>query len=148
MTQTSSGPSVVASGAYSPWVQHEGLIYVSGLTPRVDSKMLFPGRVGVDVSIDDARKAASAVASRILACLVEAAGSLDSIAKILVLNVYIASSSKFRDHSKVADFVSAALIEVLGERANGARTAIGVTSLPGNAPIEVATVAALRGSSS
>lgn len=147
MTQSSPEPSVMPFGVYRPWVRHGELLYVSGLTPRAGSEMLFPGRVGVEVSLADAQRAASVIASRILACLSEAVGDLDAVERILMLNVYVASSSEFHDHSKVGDFVSAELIRVLGERAVGARAAIGVASLPGNAPIEVMTVAALRSTS-
>lgn len=145
MTNSSSTEqTIVPFGVYQPWVLHDDLLYISGLTPRAGADMLYPGRVGVDVSIADAQRAASVIASRILACMREAAGNLDSIARILTLDVYIASSPEFRDHSEVADFVCAELIEVLGKRAVGARAAIGVESLPGNAPIEVKTVAALK----
>lgn len=144
MTHSGSEPIAVPFGAYKPWVRHGDLLYISGLTPRVNSEMLFPGQVGVDVSIPEAGKAAAVVVGRILTCMREATGDLDSIARILTLNVYVASSSEFGDHSKVADFVSHGLMEQLGERAIGARAAIGVVSLPGNAPIEVMTVVALN----
>ena len=66
------------------------------------------------------------------------------IADILSLNVYINSESNFKQHSKLADFASEYLFKELGEIGIASRTSVGVISLPGNAPVEIQIIAAIK----
>jgi enamine deaminase RidA (YjgF/YER057c/UK114 family) len=67
----------------------------------------------------------------------------ESLSVILSLTVYIAAEPGFTAHSKLADFASAFLESRLGRRGIGSRAAVGVATLPGNAPVEVQLVAAV-----
>lgn len=114
------------------------------MTPRRDGRLVVTGRVGETVSIDAARDAARLAARNALAAVVEACGGLEKLDCLVQLTVYVACGATFVEHSKVADGASAALSETLGERADVARVAVGVSSLPGGAPVEVQLVALCR----
>ena len=66
------------------------------------------------------------------------------IVDILSLNVYINSESNFKQHSKLADFASEYLFKELGKIGIASRTSVGVISLPGNAPVEIQIIAAIK----
>lgn len=116
--------------------------FTAAVTPRHDGWMIYPGRVGTDVTLDEARCAARIAAGRALSAAATAVGGLERITRLLRLTVYIASAAGFSAHSRVGDGASEVLVEVLGERGRVARTACGVAGLPDNACVEVELVAA------
>ena len=77
-----------AGGHYAPLVRHHDELYVSGLVPRMNGKMQYPGRVGLELSLTDAQSAASISAMRGLALIVDAIGSLDKIKSLIRITVY------------------------------------------------------------
>ena len=116
--------------------------FSAGMTPRIDGELSVHGTVGRDVSIGAAQHAAGIAASNALSAIARAAGGLDRVVCWLTMTVYIVATDGFEDHSTVADGASDAL-DVLLPSGGGARTAIGVSSLPSGAPVEVALTAAL-----
>jgi enamine deaminase RidA (YjgF/YER057c/UK114 family) len=131
-------PTVPApQGEYLPAVRHGALVLSAGMTPRVDGELSCRGLIGHEVSIEQAQAAARIAAHNALSAVADAAGGLDGIVSILRLQVYLACADGFTAHSRVADAASALLREKLGERGRAARSAIGVTSLPGGAPLEI-----------
>jgi enamine deaminase RidA (YjgF/YER057c/UK114 family) len=131
-------------GRYVPAVGYGVLAFSAGMTPRIDGELTVQGIVGVDLSAEEARSAAHLAAANALSAVAHAAGGLGNVDRCLKLNVYIACTAAFTQHSAVADGASEALAEWLGERGAAARTAIGVASLPSGAPVEVEVVAAIR----
>jgi enamine deaminase RidA (YjgF/YER057c/UK114 family) len=128
---------VAAAGDYEVAVLHAGVIQTAGMTPRDDDGTLrVRGRVGVEVSVADARELAGRAALRALAAAEQVAGGA-GVERVLTLAVYIACDAAFHELSHVADGASAALRERLGAHGRPARTAVGVASLPGGAPVEV-----------
>ena len=67
----------------------------------------------------------------------ELLGSVEDIAQVLRMTVYVNAAAGFTEHSKVADGASERLVELLGERGAAVRSAVGVASLPGNACVEI-----------
>jgi enamine deaminase RidA (YjgF/YER057c/UK114 family) len=131
-------------GNYVSTVLNGNEIYVSGQVPRVGSALVVAGRVGADVSLADARKAAKVCAMRALVLLAQALGSLDKVQRVLRLGVYVQSAQDFTQQSEVADAASEVLHTVLGPAAGAhTRTSIGVYQLPKNAPVEVDLIAAV-----
>lgn len=128
-------------GDYLPARRHGDLIYTSGMTPRLNGVMLYQGPVRRDVPLDEYSAAV------VLACqnaLTAASGLVmpdEELGGILTMTVYIAAEQGFQDHAKLADFASAFLREQLGPQAIGARAAVGVATLPGNAPVEIQLIA-------
>lgn len=102
------------------------------------------GIVGATVTADEARALAHQAATNALAAVADAAGGIDRVTRCLRMTVYIATTADFTEHSAVADGASAALRAQLEERGEIARTAVGVRSLPSQAPVEVDLVAAVR----
>ncbi|HET9078166.1 MAG TPA: RidA family protein [Acidimicrobiales bacterium] len=136
-------PPPVAQGHYQPVAVHQGVAYTAGMTPRRDGTLVVTGQVGADLDPGQAREAAALATANALSAVAAAAGGLDGIERVLAMTVWIAATGDFTGHTAVADGGSELLSEMLGGPP-AARAAIGVTSLPGGAPVEVALVAALR----
>ncbi|MGW9479744.1 RidA family protein [Saccharomonospora azurea] len=123
-------------GHYRPVRRCGDILATAGMTPRVRGEMRYPGRVGAELSLDDARDAARiAVRNALMALTVEDEG-LQRV-RLLRMTVYVSAVDWFAEHSAVADAASDVVVRVLGERGACARSAIGVASLPGRACVEI-----------
>jgi len=101
---------------------------------------MFKGPVRNDAPLEDYREAVLLACSNALTAAREQLAEGERLVGILNLTVYIAAEPSFEAHSKLADYASAFLREALGKQGIGARAAIGVATLPGNAPIEIQLV--------
>ncbi|SDP45507.1 Enamine deaminase RidA, house cleaning of reactive enamine intermediates, YjgF/YER057c/UK114 family [Rhodoferax sp. OV413] len=128
-------------GNYVPLLRNGRDIYISGQIPRVDSTVVVTGRAGADVALAQAQHAAKVCAMRALALLQRALGSLDQVAAVLRITVYVQCSDDFTQHSEVADGASEILYQVLGPAGAHTRTSVGVLQLPKNATVELDMVA-------
>lgn len=137
------GP-ILAGGDYVPVVHDGDVAYVSGQVPRVGKEVVVTGRVGEATSLADAQKAARICAIRALLLLEAQLGSLDRIARVLRVGVYVQSAAAFTQQSEVADAASALLKSVLGDEGAHTRTSVGVYQLPKNAAVEVELVVRTR----
>ena len=126
----------VPQGSYQPCVRAGNLVFTAGMTSRVEGVLQHAGHVGVDVGVDEARAAARIATRNALVALRSELGSLDRV-RALRLTVYVAAAADFTDHSIVADAASETLNEVLGPPGAAARSAVGVSSLPSGASVEV-----------
>ncbi|HET9421996.1 MAG TPA: RidA family protein [Nocardioides sp.] len=124
-------------GRYAAATATDALVLTAGMTPRVEGVLQHVGRVGLEVSLDDAKAAAAIAVSNALSAASTEVGSLDGIARALRLVVFVNAAEGFTQHSLVADAASERLVEVLGDRGMVVRTAVGVASLPGGACLEV-----------
>ncbi|MBK5415715.1 RidA family protein [Pseudomonas sp. TH31] len=131
-------------GHYAPLIRNDDELYVSGLVPRMNGKIQYPGRVGLELNLADAQAAASISAIRALGLIMGAVGSLDSIKSLLRVTVFVKSTFDFVDLSEVANGASDVFTHVLGDAGKHTRTTVGVYQLPKNAPIEVDVIAALH----
>lgn len=129
---------------YVPVTIHNGVAYVSGQMPKVDGEIRTFGKVGAEVSIEEAQESARICILQGLACLVDAIGSSDRIQQVLKINGYIASAPGFNMQPKVLDAASYLLVEALGDAGRHARAAVGVAELPRNAPVEIEMTVAVR----
>jgi len=129
-------------GNYTPAVRHGDVVYVSGQIPRIGDTVAVIGRVGVEASLDEGRRAARICAMRALALLRQTLGSLDAIERILRMTVYVRSAPDFTRQSEVGDSASDVLQAVLGDAGVHSRTSIGVLQLPKGAAVEVDLIAA------
>lgn len=127
--------------AYVPTVQTGNLVFVSGQLPRVEGEILHPGKLGEGVNVEQGQAAARAAAINALAALRAAVGNLDHISRIVRVNGYVASSPTFTEHSKVIDGASSFFQDVFGSKGRHSRIAVGVASLPLNAPVEIDLIA-------
>ena len=138
-----SGPLKIG-GDYLSAVRHGELVYVSGQIPRVGDVVVVTGRAGAEAPLPEARRAAAVCAMRALAVLRQTLGSLERVAQLLHITVYVQSADGFTQQSEVADGASALLRAVLGAAGAHARTSVGVYRLPKDASVELDLVAAVR----
>jgi len=124
-------------GSYVPFVKTGSLVYLSGMLPLKDGKLLKTGRVGESVSLDEAVLCARTAAINALAVLKSAVGSLDNVKRCVKISGFVASSSDFTDQPKVINGASDFLFEVFGDAGRHARAAVGVNVLPMSSPVEV-----------
>lgn len=129
--------------AYVPAVRFEDLVYTAGQLPLVNGTLRAVGKVGAEVSIEDAAECARIAALNGLAAVADLTGDLDVIRRIVKVVVYVASAPGFTDQPLVANGASGLLQEILGEAGRHARSTVGVAALPLDAPVEVELVVAV-----
>ncbi|RYF61647.1 MAG: RidA family protein [Comamonadaceae bacterium] len=135
-----ASPTPVAQGAYVLARRHENTVFTAGMTPRENGVLLFSGKVRHDVDIGSlAEPVALATRNAVEAARSVLRGSED-FAQLLHMVVYIACEPDFSRHSAVADLASGYLRDRFGEAGVGARTAVGVACLPGDATVEIQLV--------
>ena len=134
-------PTPVAN--YVPFVRTGKLVFLSGQGPRRPEGGFHTGKVGSEVSVDDAYKHARLTGIGLLAALRAAAGSLDKVKRIVKVLGMVNANPAFVDHPRVINGCSDLLVEVLGERGRHARSAVGVSGLPGNISVEIELIAEL-----
>jgi len=130
-------PPPTPLGAYVEAVRSGKLVFFSGMLPVINREPRYIGRVGGALTAEDGRKAAETATLSALAAAKDYLGSLDRVAKVVKLGVYIATEGDFRDHPKVADGASQMLLQVFGEEKLSGRVVLGVASLPLGVPIEL-----------
>jgi enamine deaminase RidA (YjgF/YER057c/UK114 family) len=134
-------PAPPPQGDYAPVVRHGRLIVTAGMTSRVRGEATFLGTIGADLDEDDARRAVR-IATRNAADAVRSVlRPGEAVEALLRLTVYLACTAGFTRHSALADEASSCLREQWSGAGIGARTAVGVGSLPGGQPVEVELVA-------
>jgi len=130
--------------AYVPAVKTGNLVFTAGQLPVVDGKLVLTGKVGSDVTPEDAKKMAEICALNALAAI-SLVADIDQIEKIVRVGGFVNGAPGFVAIPAVINGASELLIKLFGE-VNGkhARTAVGVAELPLNAPVEVEMVVKLK----
>jgi enamine deaminase RidA (YjgF/YER057c/UK114 family) len=137
-------PSAPAPAAnYIPYCLAHNFLYIAGQIPRGPSGIVFTGRVGADLSLEQGQKAAELCALNILAQVKAALGGFDRVRQCARLTGFVASAEGFYDHPLVVNGASDLMFAVLGEKGRHTRAAVGVASLPGNSAVEVDAVFAI-----
>lgn len=133
------------AGSYVPAVSTGSLVFTAGQLPFQEGSLPHTGKVGDEVSVEEAQEAAKLCALNALAAVAAEAGGLDEIVQIVKVTGYVASADGFTRQPEVLNGASDFLGEVFGEAGIHARSAVGVAELPLNAPVEVEIVAAVSG---
>jgi enamine deaminase RidA (YjgF/YER057c/UK114 family) len=120
--------------AYVPTVRTGNLVFVSGQGPFGAAPT---GKVGAEVSVEQAQAAARIACLNGLAQIKAEIGDLAKVTRIVKLTVYVASAPGFGDQPRVANGASELLQEVFGEAGRHARAAVGVSELPFDIPVEI-----------
>ena len=138
-------PEVVPPvAAYVPAVQTGMYIYTSGQLPMVDGKLPLTGKVGAEVSAEEAKELARICALNALAAVKSIAGDLDRVKRIVKVVGFVASAPEFTGQPGVVNGASELLGEALGPAGVHARSAVGVAVLPLDSPVEVEIQVELR----
>ncbi|WP_309103549.1 RidA family protein [Microbacterium sp.] len=131
-------PAVAAPvAAYVPAVVHGDLVQTSGQLPFVSGSLPATGKVGDEITPEDARAYARTCALNALAAAADAAGGVDRIGGVLRLGGFVASAEGFTGQPGVINGASEVLGEIFGEAGKHARAAVGVAELPLGSPVEV-----------
>ncbi len=127
-------------GSYVETLQTSNLLFLSGMLPVVDHKPKYVGRLGNELDADAGRDAAYTAALSALAAAKAHLGSLDRVARVVRLGVFIATSGDFFDQPRVADGASDLFRDIFGGDKLAVRSVIGVASLPLGMPIELEVI--------
>lgn len=133
-----------AAGAYVPALRAGNLVFCSGQGPYQDGKQAFVGRVGDQVSFDEAYQAARIACLNCLAEICSVIGSIDKIKRIVQVRGFVNSTNDFHDQPKVLNGASDLLLALFGEAGQHVRCALGTNNLPQNIPVEVEMIVEIQ----
>ena len=131
-------------GIYSPVRQVERYLYTAGQGAVRDGKPTITGKVGAEVTPEQARRAACDAALNMVAALHRYTGDLNRIESVVKILGFVASDPTFYGQPAVMDGASEFLVRVFGEAGFHARSAIGTNVLPNNMPVEIEGIFLLR----
>lgn len=130
---------------YVPAVRTGNLLFVAGLGPAARPDGTTPnGKVGKDLTQEEGYEAARLVGINLLARLKSSLGDLDRVSRIVKLLSMVNCAPEFTQQPAVANGCSDLLVEVFGERGRHARSAVGMSSLPNDIPVEIEMVVEVR----
>ncbi|MFI9077549.1 RidA family protein [Streptomyces sioyaensis] len=131
-------PQVVPPvAAYQPAVRSGAYVHTSGQLPMVDGALPATGKVGAEVSAEQAKELAATCALNALAAVKSVVGDLDKIQRVVKVVGFVASAPDFTGQPGVLNGASELLGEILGDKGVHARSAVGVAVLPLDSPVEV-----------
>ncbi|MBV9556080.1 MAG: RidA family protein [Pseudolabrys sp.] len=126
-------------GNYVPFKRAGDLIFLSGQGPRGPDGGTFTGKVGKDVTVEQAYEHAKLIGLGLLAVAKQAAGDLDKV-EVLKLLGMVNAVPEFKEQPKVINGCSDLFVAVLGERGRHARSAVGMGSLPNQITVEIEAI--------
>ncbi|MDR6118208.1 enamine deaminase RidA (YjgF/YER057c/UK114 family) [Aeromicrobium sp. SORGH_AS981] len=134
-------PEVAAPlASYVPAVRSGAHVFTAGQLPLSSGELVATGKVGGEVSAEEAQAAARQCALNALAAVKSVVGSLDAVRQVVKVTVFVASTPDFTGQPVVANGASELLGDVFGDAGRHARSAVGVPVLPIDAPVEVELV--------
>lgn len=137
-------PVAAPVAAYVPAVRSGAHVFTSGQLPMRDGELMLTGKVGGEVSAEEATACARQCILNALAAAADRAGGLDEIVAVVKVVAFVASTPDFTGQPGVANGASLLLGEIFGDAGQHARSAVGVPVLPLDAPVEVELVVEVR----
>ncbi|MFF5210982.1 RidA family protein [Streptosporangium sp. NPDC000396] len=129
---------------YVPAVRSGGHVYTSGQVPLRAGRLIAVGRLGDTVSVEEGYECARQCALNSLAALKAEIGDLSAVARVVKALVFVSSTTDFTQQPQVGDGASDLLCALFGDAGRHARSAVGVSALPLNAPVELEVVFEIR----
>ena len=136
-------PVTPPAASYQPAVRSGNYVYVSGQVPMADGKVLATGKVGAEVSPEQAKELAQRCALSALAAI-DALVGLANVVKVVKVVGFVASAEGFTGQPMVINGASELFGAVFGEAGQHARSAVGVFELPLGVPVEVEAIVEVR----
>lgn len=134
-------PAPPKGGVYHPIVKQGNLIYISGQSPVKSDGSIIKGKVGRDLDADGGKLAAQQVGLTMLSTIKKHFGSLEEIKRLVKLFGMVNAVSEFDQHPQVINGCSELFVHLWGEKHGlGARSAVGMGSLPGNMAVEIEAI--------
>ncbi|CAM4110086.1 RidA family protein [Paenibacillus alkaliterrae] len=137
-------PSPESRFTYIPYNQTGNLIYLSGQDCRINGELMFEGKLGSDITIEQGQAAARQTIINCLAVMKGYLGDLDRVVKIVKMLGFVNSAPGFADQPYVMNGASDLLVAVFGENGKHARSAIGTSELPFHTPVEIELIVEVR----
>ncbi len=137
-------PVTAPVGSYVPGIRSGNHIFVSGQIPLKSGAITCAGKVGGDVTLEQAAAAARQCGLAALAIAADVAGGIDNISRIVRLAVFVNSAPGFTAQPKVANGASDLMVEIFGDAGRHARAAVGASELPLGAAVEVEMMAEVK----
>ena len=131
----------IPQGKYVPATRFGDIIFTAGMTSRNNGVLIKTGKITAETDLEEYKEAAVQAAKNALTAAKNKLAEGEHIAQIMQITVYVNCETDFTKQSKLADFASEYFCEVLGDAGVGSRAAVGVASLPGNAPVEISIIA-------
>lgn len=131
-------------GAYLLARRTGNLLFVSGVLPMIEGNLLFKGKLGEKVGINEGYEAARTACLNSLSIINSELGSLDNVRRIIKVTGYVASTPDFHDQSKVVNGASELLLKVFGDQGKHSRAAVGCSSLPADSPVEIEMIVEVK----
>lgn len=138
-------PAQKAVANYVPTVRTGNLVFVAGQGPLVDGKPTITGKVGADVTEQQAYEAAKATILNSLAAVRAEIGSLDRVKRIVKLTGWVNSAPGFTRQPFVINGASDLLVQIFGDAGRHARTAVSANELPFDIPVEIEIIVEVAG---
>jgi len=135
-------PAPVAN--YVPFRLAGNLLFLSGQGPRGPNGEALTGKVGAEVTIEEAYRRARLIGLQLLSATRQALGSLDRVDAVLKVLGMVNAVPDFKDHPKVINGCSDLFVEVLGDAGRHARSAVGMGSLPNQISVEIEAILAVK----
>jgi len=125
------------AGSYMPAVTTGNLVFTAGQLPFVDGALLLTGKVGAEVTAEEAHGCARQCAINALAAIAAELGSLDRVTRVVKVVGFVSSDPSFTGQAGVLNGASQLLGDIFGDAGVHSRSAVGVAVLPLNSPVEV-----------
>lgn len=125
---------------YVPAVIAGDFLFISGQVAFIDGAPFAPGRVGKEISIEQAKEAARLCALAVVAQIRAHLSDNRRLIRVCSVQGFVHADTEFSDHAEVINGASDLLVEVFGDKGRHSRTAVGVASLPFRCPIELSAV--------
>lgn len=129
---------------FVPAVTVDNLVYTSGNDCKKDGKLLYTGKVGSDLTIEQGQEAARQTMINLIVVLKHHIGDLDRVERIVKLLAFVSSAPGFVEQPYVINAASSVLIDVFGDAGKHARSAIGAAELPFDTPVEIEMIVQLK----
>ena len=136
-------PLAAPVAAFVPYVRSGNLLYLSGHIAKSDGKP-WTGKLGHELTTEQGKSAARAVAIDLLGTLHGALGDLEKVQRIVKLTVLVNSDPSFTEQHLVANGASELLVEILGDKGKHARAAFGVSQVPFGCCVEIELIAEIQ----
>jgi len=131
-------------GVYAPAVKVGSWVYVSGMVSMEEGKFKYKGKVGKDLSIEQGYEAAKISGINALAAIKSVIGDLDKVERIVKVVGFVNSIDTFTKQPQVVNGASELFVKAFGDNGKAARSAVGVSGLPEDSPVELEMIVKIK----
>lgn len=130
--------------AYVPGIISGNLVFISGQIPSLEGKVVYTGKVGQDLTIEEGQAAAQICLLNGLSIVKSLLGTLETVEQVVRINGFVQSADGFTQIPQVINGASELLVNIFGDSGRHSRVAVGVAALPLNAAVEVDLIIAFK----